>query len=222
LRDILDLQTVVVGLESETPMYPPWAQRLANIDGIVLSGDNGEVFVSARQQDADAQQYNDDLDLFQSMAMGVIGLAKFPGSGIVDKLIDKGVDQLKDAYLYRDTNHASQAGYTTNVAGFSAFDHERLVVAEGQLIAAVHVEQAGGTLTADQAAFIRHTTATLGQPYVDALRAAANGLPATPVDVRPRDLQDWAGSTALDDGFTDVSNYTDLMLPQDGTSLWPH
>ena len=221
LRDILDLQTVVVGLESETSLYPPWEQRLANIDGIVLTGDNGEVFVSARWRDAEAQQYNDNLDMFQGIAMGVIGLAKFPGSGIADKLIDKGVDQLKDDFLYRDTNHASEAGYTTNVAAFSAFDHERLVVAQAHLIAAVRVEQSGGALTVNQAAFIEHATATVGQPYVDALRAAANGLPATPVDVRPRDLQDWAGTTALDD-FTEVSNYTDLILPQDGTSLWPH
>jgi hypothetical protein len=222
LRDILDLQTVVVGLESDTAMYPPWAQRIANIDGIVLSADNGEVFVSARQQDADAQRYNDNLDTFQSLAMGVIGLAEFPGSGIVDKVIDKGLDQLKDSYLYEDTNHASGAGYITNIASFSAFDHERLVVAQGQLIAAVHTEQSGDPITTEQAEYIHHTSEMLGQPYVDALRAAANGLPANPVSITPRQLQEWAGSTTLDDGYTDVSNYSDLILPQDGTSLWPH
>lgn len=221
LRDMLDLQTVTVGLVNDTEMYPPWEQRLANIDGIVLSADNGQVFVSARQQDAAAKQYNDNLDMFQSIAMGVIGLAKFPGSGIVDKIVDKGVDKLKEDYLYEDTDHASQAGYTTNVANFTAFDHERVVIAEGHLIAAVHVEQSGGPLSAEQTAFIHHATDVLGSPYVDALRAAANGLPATPVAVRPRDLQDWAGSTNLDD-FTVVSNYSDLILPHDGTSLWPH
>jgi hypothetical protein len=141
---------------------------------------------------------------------------------VADKLIDKGVDTLKDDYLYQDTTHAEHAGYTTNVADFSAFDHERLVVAQGQLIAAVHVEQSRGTLTAAQAEFIRHARDMLGRPYIDALRAAANGLPANPVGVTPRQLQEWAGNTPLDDGFTAVSNFTDLILPQDGTSLWSH
>jgi hypothetical protein len=222
VRDMLDLQTVVVGLESDAPMYPPWAQRLANIDGIVLSGANGEVFVNARQQDADAARFNENLDTFQSIAMGVVGLAKFPGSGLVDKAIDKGIDTLKDDFFYQDTNHAEHAGYTTNVADFSAFDHERLVVAEGQLIVAVQVEQSGGALTPEQTEFIRHAEQMLGTSYVDSLRTAANALPATPVPVTARDLQEWAGNTPLDDGFTDASNYTDWILPHDGSSLWPH
>jgi hypothetical protein len=222
LRDALDLQTVVAGLGALTPTYPPWAQRLANIDGIVLSGDNGRVFVNARQQDANAKQYNQDIDMFQSMGMSVIGLAKFPGSALVDKVIEKGVNKLKDDYLYKDTNNAVHAGYTTNVATFSAFDHERLVVAEGQLIAAVHVEQSGTTLTADQAEFIRHAEQMLGRPYVESLRVAANGGPAGSVPVTARQLQEWAGNTPLDQGFTDASNFTDLALPHDGTSLWSH
>jgi hypothetical protein len=225
-RDALDLQTVVVGIESGRQMYPPWAQRLANIDGILLSGENGEVFVNAREQDANAKRYNENLDLFQGIGMGVIGLAKFPGSGVVDKVIDKGFEKLKTDYLYEDTNHAEHAGYTTNVATFSAFDHERLVVAEAQLIVDIRAEQeakaSGPKLTADQLSYISHAEEMLGTPYVDALRDAANEKPAAPVDVKPRQLQEWSGNTPLEQGFTDVSNYTDLMLPHDGTALWPH
>jgi hypothetical protein len=154
--------------------------------------------------------------------MGVIGLAKYPGSGVVDKVIDIGVDKLKNDYLYEDTNHAEHAGYTTNVATFSAFDHERLVVAQGQLIAAVRVEQSGAALAAEQAEFIRHAEQMLGQPYVDSLRAAANGVSAGPVPVTARQLQEWSGNTPLDDGFTDASSYLDWVLPHDGTALWPH
>jgi hypothetical protein len=224
MRDALDLQTVVVGLESGGEMFPPWAQRVANIDGILLSAENGEVFVSAREQDADAKRYNDDIDLLQSFGMGLIGLAKFPGSGVVDKVIDKGFEALKSDVLYRDTNHAEHAGYTTNVADYSAFDHERLVIAEGQLIVDVRAEQearkSGAPLGDDQVAYIRHAEAMLGTSYVDALRTAANGNVATPVEIKPRQLLEWAGNTPLA-GFTDVSNYSDLVLPQDGTSLWP-
>ncbi|MEY2421015.1 MAG: hypothetical protein QOI95_1082 [Acidimicrobiaceae bacterium] len=221
MRDALDVQTVVLGLESDTDLHPPWAQRLANLDGIVLSGDNGEVFVTARQLDADARNYNENLDTFQTIAMGVVGLAKFPGSGLVDKAIDKGFDTLKDNVLSRDANNAEHAGYTTNLAEFSAFDHERLVVAEGHLIAAVRAQQSGSTLTKEQADTIAFAEQQLGTPYVDSLRNAANGVVSGPITVTPRQLQEWAGSTLLDD-FTSVSNYTDLILPHDGTALWPH
>jgi hypothetical protein len=221
LRDALDLQTVVLGTQTSRPMYPSWQQRVANIDGIVLSADNGEVFVSARERDEEAKQYNDNLDLFQGLAMNIIGLADFPGSSVVDTVIDKTFDQLKSNYLYQDTNNAVHAGYTTNVASFSAFDHERIVVAEGQLIAAIHTEQSGGALSADQAEFIDHAEQMLGQPYVDALRVAAQGGVSVPAPVDARSLQEWAGNTPLG-GFTDVSNYTDGILPRDGTSLWPH
>jgi glyoxylase-like metal-dependent hydrolase (beta-lactamase superfamily II) len=43
---------------------------------------------------------------------------------------------------------------------------------------------------------------------------------SAPVD--PRQLQEWAGNTPLDTGYTDASNYLGLILPEDGTSLWPH
>ena len=167
--------------------------RIANIDGIVLSGDNGEVFVNARQQDADAERYNDNLDLLQSIGMHVVGLAAFPGSGIVDQAIDRGFDQLKDSVLYHDTNNAEHAGYTTNVATFTALDHERLVVAQGQLIVAVRAEQAGAALSADQAEFIRHAEQMLGRPYVDSLRAVASGTSSATTTIDPRQLQEWAG-----------------------------
>lgn len=222
LRDALDLQTVVMGLDPANHMYPPWAQRLANIDGIVLSGDNGEVFVNAREQDAQAAQHNANVDLLQSLGMNVIGLAGFPGSGIVDQAIEKGFEKLKDDVLYQDTTAAEHAGYTTNIAAFSALDHERLVVAEGQLIVDVRAEQSGAVLTADQAEFIRHAEAMLGATYVDSLRNAANGAVGAPAPVDARQLQEWAGNSPLATGFTDASNYTAWILPRDGSSLWPH
>ena len=52
--------------------------------------------------------------------------------------------------------------------------------------------------------------------------AAATGGAPSPVQVSPRQLQEWAGNTPLDTGFTDASNYTGLILPRDGSSLWPH
>jgi len=222
LRDALDLQTVVVGLDPANHLYPPWPQRLANIDGIVLSGANGEVFVNAREQDAEAERYNSNLDLFQSIGMNVIGLAAFPGSGVVDQVIEKGFDQLKDHVLYEDTNNAEHAGYTTNVAAFSALDHERLVVAEGQLIVDVRAEQSGAALSADQAEFIQHAEQMLGAPYVDSLRAAANGAISAPSAIDARQLQEWAGTAPLDAGFTDASSYMSWILPRDGSSLWSH
>jgi hypothetical protein len=159
--------------------------------------------------------------------VGVTGSQLLERDGTVDRAMTappphRGFGARAHQALYEDTNHASGAGYSTNVASFSAFDHERLVVAQGQLIAAVHTEQSGDPLTTEQAEYIHHASEMLGQPYVDALRAAANGLPANPVSITPRQLQEWAGSTTLDDGYTDVSNYSDLILPQDGTSLWPH
>jgi hypothetical protein len=226
MRDALDLQTVVVGLESGSQMFPPRAQRMANVDGILLTAENGEVFVSAREKDAQAKRYNEDIDMLQSFGMGIIGLAAFPGSGVVDTVIDKGFEKLKTDVLYHDTNHAEAAGVTTNVANYSAFDHERLVIAEGRLIVDVRAEQeaatSGATLSSDQLAYIRHAEEMLGTPYVDALCSAANGHAVAPVAVDSRHLIEWAGNTPLDNGFTDVSNYTDLILPQDGSSLWPH
>lgn len=220
LRDILDLQIATAGLEGRLdPSQPDWIQQVANIDGMVLSGANGENVIAAAELDADATAYNENVDFWQNLGMSVIGL-KLDIPGPVDVLLDRGLDELKNDFLYHETDHLERTGNQDSEATFNAFDHERLVVAQAQLFVALRAEVAGQTLTTDQRATIQQAEAKLGQPYIDALRAGARGEPVTPPAVDGRVLQEWAGSAPTGNGSLDVIAYTQAIMPYDPRGLW--
>lgn len=217
MRDVLDLQIAVDGMQGEL-RNPVWQQRLANVDGIVLSAANGEEFLSAEEADAAAEEFNSNVDFVQDLAMSTIGL-KWELPGPLGVLTDRGLEELKDSFIYRDADNVDRAGHTTSVANWNLFDHERFVIAQAELVVAVH-DDVAGRATAEQQAFIDYATATLGPEYVDALRAAAAGDPSvTRPDVEPWRLHDFAGYSSIED-FTIVSNYTDVLLPNDPRGLW--
>jgi hypothetical protein len=145
---------------------------------------------------------------------------KYEIPGPVNVVLERGLDELKSDFLYHDTNNLERTGNQESEATFTAFDHERLVVAQAQLFVALRTETSGQALTAAQQDTIRQAEAKLGQPYVDALRSSAQGASITPPAVDGRLLQEWAGSAPTSNGSLDVIAFTQALLPLDPRGLW--